>query len=216
MTKEEIARKVCGVRRQLVRSMNGVIAQRMRQSGVVYERNYGVDIPRLLCISTSLPHDKQLAEALWSLKIRETMLLAAMICPTDDFSVEDLRCWVKQIPTYEVAEMVSQKLFARLPYAVTQASTLIDGNGFEPVCGFLMASKLLPQMSDELAVRFKENAFARLNEPNLYPAVLVFFRCLVRHKKHLCNNLLDELCSLKETRSVALLCEEVKTQLEFF
>lgn len=216
MTKEEIAREVCGVRRQLVRSMNGVIAHRMQQSGVVYERNYGVDLPRLFSISASLPNDKQLAETLWSLKIRETMLLAAMICPIDDFCVEDLRCWVKQIPTYEVAEMVSQKLFSCLPYATSETFALMEGDGFEPVCGFLMASKLLPLMSDEVAVRFKESAFARLNDPNLFPAVLVFFRCFVRHKKHLCSNLLTELSPLKETKFVALLYEEIKTQLEFF
>ena len=79
MTKEEVEQEIRNVRRQLVRSMNGVVAHQMQQAEISYKKNYGVDLPRLYQLLASLPHDEHLAMALWNLSIRETMLLALMM-----------------------------------------------------------------------------------------------------------------------------------------
>lgn len=216
MTKEEIEHEIRLVRRQLVRSMNGVVAHRMSQSGIFYKKNYGVDLPRISQIATTLPHDIQLAKVLWQLSIRETMLLALMICPIENFEVNEFRIWIKQIPTYEIAELASQKLFARLPFAIEQALLLVDGDAFEPICAFLIASKKLMEISDDVAILFKNKALELLEHQNLFPAILMFFRCFVQQKRELCNDLLAQIESVKGSLPrVTLLYEEVKTQLDF-
>lgn len=216
MTKEEVEQEIRNVRRQLVRSMNGVVAHRMLQSGVSYKKNYGVELPRLYQLSVSLPHDEHLAIALWNLSIRETMLLALMIYPIDKFSELEFREWIKQIPTYEVAEVGAQRLFSRVPYATEQISLLLEGDNFEVVCGYLIAAKLLSTLSDEFAIQLKKAALEQLNSPILFNAILVFFRCIVQQKRHLCNDILEKLDKQKDTfPRVNLLYEEVKTQLKY-
>lgn len=216
MTKEEVEQEIRNIRRQLVRSMNGVVAHQMQQAGIAYKKNYGVDLPRLYQLSVSLPHDEHLAIALWNLSIRETMLLALMIYPIDKFSELEFREWIKQVPTYEVAEVGAQILFSRVPYAMEQISLLLEGDNFEVVCGFLVAAKLLSTLSDECASQFKKIALEQLNNSILFNAILVFFRCLVQQKKHLCDDILEKLDKQKDTfPRVNLLYEEVKTQLKY-
>lgn len=216
MTKEEVEQEIRNVRRQLVRSMNGVVAHRMQQAEISYKKNYGVELPRLSQIATTLPHDVQLAKALWQLSIRETMLLSLMICPIENFSIDEFRTWIKQIPNYEIAELASQKLFSRLPFAFEQALLLLEGEAFEPICAFLIASKKTSEMSDDIANLFKNKALEFLRIPDLFSAILVFFRSFVQHKKSLCTDLLVRIESVKDSSPRAtLLYEEVKTQLEF-
>ncbi len=216
MTNEELNETIRLVRRQLVRSMNGVAAQQMREAGILYDKNYGVELVRLCRMAETLPCDEQLALSLWRLHIRETMMLAVLICPPSAFERIDVREWIAQIPTYELAEMASRKLFARLPNAVELAKNLLNGKNFEPACGWLMLSSLLAQTADEEAIKLKNRALAKLSKSELFPALMLFFKRFAQEKKHLCDSLLTELDDAKSANAqVQFLYEEVKTQLEF-
>ncbi len=213
---EELNETVCLVRRQLVRSMNGVAAQQMREAGILYDKNYGVELVRLCRVAETLPHDEQLAQALWRLRIRETMMLAVLICPPSAFERIDVREWIAQIPAYELAEMASRKLFARLPNAAELAKDLLNGKDFEPACGWLMLSSLLVQIADEESVKLKKRALTELSKTDLFPALMLFFKRFAQEKTHLCGGLLAELDEAKSANAqVQFLYEEVKTQLEF-
>ena len=143
MELKETLRKI---KTELRLSMNGVASAYMRESGMNYKVNFGVEIPRLREIAAGLPEDHQLAQALWKEDIRECKLLAAMLQPLDSFYPEIADIWVEQMPTVEVAQHTVLNLFCRLPYASEKAYEWIarEEDMFQ-VCGYLVLARLFMQ-----------------------------------------------------------------------
>ena len=87
------------IKTELRLSMNGVASAYMRQNGVEYKLNFGVELPRLREIAAGLPMDHDLAQALWKEDIRECKLLAAMLQPAETFYPEIADIWMDNMPT---------------------------------------------------------------------------------------------------------------------
>ena len=85
MEQDEIKEYIRKIKTELRLSMNGVASAYMRENGLTYKLNFGVEIPRLKALSETLPHNHELAQALWKENIRECKLLAAMLQPVDSF-----------------------------------------------------------------------------------------------------------------------------------
>ena len=64
--------------------MNGAVSQSMREKGLVYKLNFGVELPRIKSI-VCLRKDHALAQALWKEDIRECKILAGLFQPVDSF-----------------------------------------------------------------------------------------------------------------------------------
>lgn len=105
------------IRNELRLSMNGVISTSMREKGMNYRMNFGVEIPRLKTIAKNHKTDKQLAEALWSQDVRELKILATLLYPVDEFLSETAHNWIKEIPNQEVREQLCMNLLQNLSYA---------------------------------------------------------------------------------------------------
>lgn len=105
------------IRTQLRLSMNGVTAASMREKGIKYRMNFGVDIPRLKQIALTYTQDKVLAETMWKDDVREMKILATMLCLPDGFMKEDAKRWVHGISQQEIREQACKNLFQALPYA---------------------------------------------------------------------------------------------------
>ena len=95
------------IRTQLRQAMNGVISTSMREKGIVYKLNFGVPLPEIKQIATTHKPDSELAAALWKEDIREFKILASFLQPVDEFSSQEAKQWVKEIPYLEIAEPVS-------------------------------------------------------------------------------------------------------------
>ncbi len=143
MDTQETLRKI---KTDLRLSMNGVASAYMRENGMKYKLNFGVEIPRLREIAQTYPADHSLAQALWKEDIRECKLLAAMLQPLDSFYPEIADIWVEQMPTVEVAQHTVLNLFCRLPYASEKAYEWIarEEDMFQ-VCGYLVLARLFMQ-----------------------------------------------------------------------
>ena len=102
------------IRTQL-RLANGVISTSMREKGIVYKLNFGVPLPEIKQIATTHKPDSELAAALWKEDIREFKILASFLQPVDEFSSQEAKQWVKEIPYLEIAEQCSHNLFYKLP-----------------------------------------------------------------------------------------------------
>lgn len=50
--------------------MNGAVSQSMREKGLVYKLNFGVELPRIKGIAAGYEKDHSLAQALWKEDIR--------------------------------------------------------------------------------------------------------------------------------------------------
>ena len=137
------------IKTQLRLSMNGAVSQSMREKGLVYKLNFGVELPRIKSIAAAYEKDHALAQALWKEDIRECKILAGLLQPVDTFYPE-------------IAELTSMNLFQHLPYAPAKAFQWIaDERELAQVCGFLTIARLLMKkgdMTDRVANEFLDQA----------------------------------------------------------
>lgn len=130
--------------------MNGVAAQSMEEKGLRYKQNYGVELPRLKQIISTISPNHQLAQQLWSLKIRETMILATLLEPTNEFSIQNARNWLKDIEQIELVEQTSMNLFSKLPYAKSLAAECIfSENRWTQIIGLTTAARIISLFESE-------------------------------------------------------------------
>ncbi|MCD8302400.1 MAG: DNA alkylation repair protein [Prevotellaceae bacterium] len=140
MTTAETIREI---KQELHANMNGVASAYMRERGLGYHVNFGIELPRLREIASQFQPDRGVAQALWQENVRESKILATLLMPTESFTPDICDTWVRQIPNAEVAQMAVMNLFARLPYARAKAFEWMASS--EPtlrLCGFLLIARL--------------------------------------------------------------------------
>lgn len=142
----DIQETIRNIKKELRLSMNGVASAYMRENGMDYKLNFGVELPRLRDIAAEFPVDHDLAQALWKENIRECKLLAAMLQPVDTFYPEIADIWTEAMPNAEIAQHTVQNLFCRLPYASQKAyEWMAREEEMFQVCGFLILARLFMQ-----------------------------------------------------------------------
>ena len=150
------------IKTQLRLSMNGAVSQSMREKGLVYKLNFGVELPRIKGIAAVYEKNHTLAQALWKEDIRECKILAGLLQPVETFLPEIADIWIDTMPTVEIAELTSMNLFQHLPYAPAKAFRWIaDERELAQVCGFLTIARLLQKkgdMEDRVANEFLDQA----------------------------------------------------------
>ena len=110
---EEIENQIKSIRRAIYLSMNGICAENIDNSGLEYKQNFGVAWSRLVEIAQNYTPDYTLAYRLWLLPIRETKLLATLLCPPLDLTAERLTEWTDGITTIELAEIFAFSLLRK-------------------------------------------------------------------------------------------------------
>lgn len=115
------------VKRQFFAMRNGVIADALRKAGSPFRFIFGVNLPQLRDIAAQVGQSAELAEQLWAnTATRESMLIAPMIQPEDNFTLADAERWIATIPAAEVADVLCLKLLRRQPYALELIDRLIE------------------------------------------------------------------------------------------
>lgn len=148
-SKELLHQQLKDIKTQLRLSMNGVVSQSMREKGLVYKLNFGVELPRIKSIAAGYEKDHILAQALWKEEIRECKILAGLLQPTDSFLPEIADIWIEDIRNIEIAEITCMNLFQHLPYAPAKSFQWIaDEREYIQVCGFLTIARLLMKKGD--------------------------------------------------------------------
>lgn len=145
----ELKEQLKDIKTQLRLSMNGVVSQSMREKGLTYKLNFGVELPRIKQIAAAYKKNHDLAQALWKEDIRECKILAGMLQPVDTFYPEIADIWVEAIGNMEIAELTCMNLFQHLPYAPAKSFQWIaDETEYAQVCGFLTIARLLVKKGD--------------------------------------------------------------------
>ena len=158
------------IKRQFRAAMNGVASASMRQNGLQYKVNFGIELPRLREIAAEYTPDHDLAQALWKENIRESKILAGILMPVERFFPEVADIWVEQMPTQEMAELTTMNLFQRLPYASTAAFRWVSRpeENFQ-VCGLLLLTRLCMQgreFSEQAGYELVDQAVTLLQDEN--------------------------------------------------
>ena len=137
------------IKTQLRLAMNGSASASMREKGLVYKLNFGVELPRIKEIASQFEKDHDLAQALWKENIRECKILAGLLQPVESFYPEIMDIWIDAMPTMEIAEMTCMHLFQYLSYAPAKCLQLIaDEREYPQICGFLTIARLLTRKGD--------------------------------------------------------------------
>ena len=177
------------IKTQLRLSMNGVVSQSMREKGLVYKLNFGVELPRIKAIASGYAKDHTLAQALWKEDIRECKIMAGLLQPVETFLPEIADIWVEDIRNIEIAELTSMNLFQHLPYAPAKSFRWIaNEREYIQVCGFLTIARLLTQkgdMEERGENEFLDQALsAFLSGPyHVRNAASVALRCFMQHSE---------------------------------
>ena len=141
-TKEQIKE----IKKQFRLFMNGVVSQSMREKGLEYKVNFGIELPRLKEIAAKFEKNHDVAQALWKENIRECKILAGLLQPVETFYPEIADIWVEDMHYPEIADLTCMNLFQHLPYASEKAFQWIADEGeYFQYCGYMMLARLLMQ-----------------------------------------------------------------------
>lgn len=132
------------IKKELRANMNGVASTYMRNNGLAYHVNWGIELPRLQQIANEFTPNLHLAQQLWTENVRESKILATMLCPKDEFDEQLADFWVEQITTTEIAQIASANLFSRLSFSSEIAFRWIANESeMIQLCGYLILARLL-------------------------------------------------------------------------
>lgn len=87
--------------------------QGMRRFGITPKRALGVSLPELRKMARGIGIDHELAQELWGLGIRETMLLASMVENPRLVTENQMEEWAADFDNWEICDQVCGNLFIR-------------------------------------------------------------------------------------------------------
>ena len=141
MTTQETIKEI---KKQFRLFMNGIVSQSMREKGLDYKLNFGIELPRLKEIAAKFDKNHDVAQALWKENIRECKILAGLLQPVDTFYPEIADIWVEDMHYPEIAELTCMNLFQHLPYASEKVFQWMAEEGeYYQFCGYMLMARLL-------------------------------------------------------------------------
>ena len=203
--------------------MNGMVAQSMREKGMEYKLNFGIEYPRIKEIAAGYEPDHELAQALWKENIRECKILAGLLQPADTFYPEIADIWIEGMDYPELAEYTVMNLFQRLPYASEVVFRwMADEREMFQLCGFLLMARLLmkgERLNERAEAEFLDQACTAV-EGDCGPvqkAASVALRKYAHQSRENKRTVSKELgiWAKSEKPDVRALAEEIKADLEF-
>ena len=154
------------IKKQFRLFMNGVVSQSMREKGLDYKLNFGIELPRLKEIAAKFEKNHDVAQALWKENIRECKILAGLLQPVETFYPEIADIWVEDMHYPEIAELTCMNLFQHLPYASEKAfQWMADEGEYFQFCGYMLMARLLMngnEMNERAENEFLDQALTSL------------------------------------------------------
>ena len=124
--------------------MNGVISQSMREKGMDYKLNFGIEYSRIKEIAAGYEKNHELAQALWKENIRECKIMATLLQPVDSFCIEIAEIWIEDMKYPELAEYTVMNLLQNADYASEVVFRWIaDECIYFQFCGYMLMTRLL-------------------------------------------------------------------------
>ena len=203
--------------------MNGMVSQSMREKGMEYKLNFGIEYPRIKEIAAGYEPDHELAQALWKENIRECKILAGLLQPADTFYQEIADIWIEGMDYPELAEYTVMNLFQRLPYASEVVFRwMADEREMFQLCGFLLMARLLmkgERLNERAEAEFLDQACTAVEGDSgpVQKAASVALRKYAHQSRENKRTVSKQLgiWAKSEKPAVRALAEEIKADLEF-
>ena len=210
------------IKTQFRMGMNGVTSKSMRDKGLDYKLNFGVEVPRLKEIATRYAKDHQLAQALWKENIRECKIMAGLLQPVEGFCREIAEIWIEDMRYPELAEYTVMNLFQRLPYASEVVFPWIaDEREYFQLCGYLLMTRLLMKgwtLNERAEAEFLDQAFTVLEGGAEMRQVAAKAICkFALQSKANSRTVLRMLGNLLKSSKpeIKMVAEEIKNEIEY-
>ena len=208
------------IRQKIRLSMNGIVSDQMTQSGIVYKKNYGVSFPRLKEIAASYESNHDLAQRLWSLQIRETMILATVLEPIDSFTMELAEKWSDSFNQIEIIELSCMNLFRNLTFASQLfAKWILSENNWKVITGFILAARIYEKLNAGEVNILIQKAFesSQTDDFHLYKSIAFCLCRLCRKDKQIAASILAGINQFSISTSVSqqFISTEVKQEILF-
>lgn len=203
--------------------MNGPVSQSMREKGVDYKINFGIEYPRIKEIAAEYEKNHDVAQELWKDNIRECKILAGLLQPVDTFYPEIAEIWIEGMHLPELAEYTVMNLFQYLPYASDVVfGWIADDREYFQVCGYLLMARLLMKgmkLNERAEAEFLDQAFTALENDgtNVRRAASVALRKFgiqSRDNRRIMSKQLGIL-GKSEKPEVRAWVEEIKNDIDF-
>lgn len=215
----ELRERVRKVKEMLRLSMDGSTAARLRHLG--YKLTFGVTYPRLRELTAEIEPDAELAESLWGLRQRETMLIATIIMPTECCTPEVADRWVSEAFNEEIAEYLSRNLLIRLDFAGNIVESLVDATEWQKMLiGYSLHSRLLmnDRSADTMIERYLSKSVDDVHntDKRALSAIAFFLKQVARREQYL-DRVKSIIAQLKTSESISAqwVAEEVNTFVEY-
>ena len=210
------------IKKQFRLFMNGVVSQSMREKGLNYKLNFGIELPRLKEIAAKFEKNHEVAQALWKENIRECKILAGLLQPVDTFYPEIADIWIEDMHYPEIAELTCMNLFCHLPYASEKVFQWIADEGeYFQFCGYMLMARLL-MLGNELNERaeneFLDQALTGLHSESgmVVRSVVTVLRKYAYQCPEQAKKLIKILASLagSDKMEIVALVEEIRIEVE--
>ncbi|MDD4991800.1 MAG: DNA alkylation repair protein [Paludibacter sp.] len=212
--------QITEIKKTIRLSMNGVVADQMTQRGIIYKKNYGVAIPRIKEIALRYTPNHDLAQRLWALNIRETMIMATLLEPVDKFTPEIAQAWIENFNQIEIIEQINMNLFSKLPFAASLAAELIQAEKtWKQVAGFILIARIANRFNrDEISLIVEiADKLSITPDLHLYKSIGLCLSRLCRKDREIATYILKETenYSVDSAISRQYISNEVKQEILF-
>lgn len=107
------------IKRRMYSLRNGVIADALRNAGSLYRYIFGLNLIQLKELAKEMGFDSSMAALLRSDKLcRESQLLAPMVAPVEQMTVNDAVSWISDVDDTETIDVLCHSLLRRMPVAM--------------------------------------------------------------------------------------------------
>ncbi|MCK9312078.1 MAG: DNA alkylation repair protein [Bacteroidales bacterium] len=142
------------IKKMLRLRMNGVASTIMRNSGLNYKLNFGLDAMSIREIAKRFEPNANLAKHLWTENARECKILATLLYPKTEFTSEKADLWLSDCFNQELMEQLCFNLLQHLYYAPEKAMEWINNEipeirtaGYTLLLRLIIGKRKLPELS---------------------------------------------------------------------
>lgn len=220
----ELKAELDQIRLAIQANQNGVASRSMASTG--YKLNYGVPYITLRQIAAEHKQNEKLADCLWNIGYRETMLIATLLYPADKLTLVKCQELCEDINEMELAEFACKNLMAKIKDAngltIKLSASANEKSNIKTstVLPYLIASWLIENgVCEENTICALNNLVGKdLESPSSHSAKAI--SCYLKQLSVLPKYAKETDSFLKQCESSDNICarwlaEEVKTFIEY-
>lgn len=217
---EQLDAQILKIKQKIQLSMNGVTTDSMTKKGVIYKQNFGVELPVLREMAKTFTPTPDLAQRLWLIGWRETLILSVFLQPLEGFSAKQAIERTISAPQKEIIDVLCLYLLSKTEYAPALCVDLLNlENENCRIAGFMLASRIYNQLTEWQIEQIIEKSVAYSETDNFqrYKSIGICLGRLCRTSSENATNISNIVENFSQSKkpSQYAIADEVKQELHF-